>query len=157
VCHLTTDGEGWRGRTELRESDIVVFGDSFAFGYGVDDKKFFAGLNPDVRIKSIGVNGYNMVQSLFWMERLSVQLTGKLVVWFVYFGNDLYENLQPNLERYRMPFVRSFNGTGDWEIVTSHINATKWPFSSERRYHQRSQKFAVQLFSPRAPTRPASF
>ena len=45
VFRLTTDAEGWRGPTSLEESEIVVFGDSFAFGYGADDKKFYAGHN----------------------------------------------------------------------------------------------------------------
>jgi hypothetical protein len=137
VCYLTTDGQGWRGRTELRDSDVVIFGDSFAFGYGVDDKNFFADLNPQVRIKSIGTNGYNMVQSLLWMQRLSPQLSGKLIVWFIYIGNDLYENLQPNLQSYRMPFVRLIPQTDRWEIVTHHISRAKWPIASQRQYYHR--------------------
>lgn len=126
VFHLTTDADGWRGQTSLVESEIVVFGDSYAFGHGVSDKSFFAELNPKVKIKCVGANGYNMVQTLLWMEHLSAELAGKLVVWFIYFGNDLYENLTPNLDHYRMPFVRNVNGTGSWEIVTSHITSAKW-------------------------------
>src|SRR3990172_7833003 len=97
VFQLTTDTEGWRGQRSIGESEVIVFGDSFAFGYGVDDKAFFANIKSKVRIKAIGANGYNMVQALQWMERLSSQLKGKLVVWFIFVGNDLYDNLQPNL------------------------------------------------------------
>jgi hypothetical protein len=60
------------------------------------------------------------------MRRLAPQLRGKLVVWFIYFGNDLYENLTPHTSGYRMPFVRRLNGTGAWEIVSSHIRSKKW-------------------------------
>lgn len=137
VFYLTTDAQGWRGKTSLVESEIVVFGDSYAFGYGVSDNAFFAELDPLVKIKAIGTNGYNMVQPLLWMQRLSADLSGKLVVWFIYFGNDLYENLQPNLGHYRMPFVRNVNGAGRWEIVTSHVNASQWTSNQPRDYYAR--------------------
>lgn len=139
VCHVTTDHEGWRGRGSILESEIVVFGDSFAWGQGIEDKRFFANLVPDLRIKAIGVMGYNMVQELLWLERLSSQLRGKLVVWFVYFGNDLFENLAPHMQGYRMPFLRRAGDAGAWEIVTSHITPSKWfdmPLTGGRVYYK---------------------
>ena len=39
---VTTDADGWRGKTTLDDSDVVVFGDSYAFGYGVSDDRCFA-------------------------------------------------------------------------------------------------------------------
>jgi hypothetical protein len=126
VFHLTTDAQGWRGKSSLVESDIVVFGDSFAWGYGIDDKHFFADLHPHLHIKAIGTIGYNMVQELLWMQHVSSQLAGKLVVWFIYFGNDLYENVLPHMYHYRMPFVRENDETGEWEIVRSHISPQPW-------------------------------
>jgi len=146
VFHLKTDSDGWRGRTSIQESDVVVFGDSYAFGYGVNDEECFAEVNHNLRIKSIGANGYNMVQSLLWMERLAPRLGGKLIVWLVYYGNDLYDNLQPNLYHYRMPFVREVKGLGGWEIVTSHVNSTRWPFPSERRYDLRLAEICCRTF-----------
>jgi hypothetical protein len=146
VFHLTTDARGWRGKTTLAESDIVVFGDSYAFGYGVSDKSFFAELNPQLKIKSIGAQGYNMVQSLLWMRFLRDELRGKLVVWFIYFGNDLYENLQPNMRQYRMPFVRAVNGRGSWEIVTSHVNSSSWSSNLQRDYYARLAEICTPTF-----------
>ncbi len=134
VFHLTTDEEGWRGKTNLADANVVVFGDSFAFGHGQDDETFFAELPSDVKIKAVGANGYSMVPGLLWMERLAAELRGKLVVWFIYYGNDLYENLQPNLGAYRMPFVRSLNGSEEWEIVTQHVSEEPWPFPAPRNY-----------------------
>jgi hypothetical protein len=129
VFHLTTDSQGWRGQTTLAESEVVVFGDSFAFGYGVDDKALFSEIDPHVRMKVVCAPGYNMVQELLLMRQLSSQLRGKLVVWFCYLGNDLRDNLMPEMKGYRTPFVRQVNGEGAWEIVTSHINPTKWSYS----------------------------
>ncbi len=145
VFRLTTDREGWRGRATLEDAGIVVFGDSFAFGHGADDGDFFADLRKHPTVKSVGANGYNMVQALLWMERLSDRLGDKLVVWFVYYGNDLYENLRPNLDRYRMPFVRQQEGS-DWEIVTSHVREEPWPFPTPRRYYARLAEICCPTF-----------
>lgn len=124
---ISTDAQGWRGRSTLAESDIVVFGDSFAAGYGVGEEHLFANLNAQPRIKPIGIGGYSMVQELLWMKALAHLLHGKLVVWFIYVGNDLYDNLSPDLRGYRKPFLREVRGTGDWEIFSGHVSRDKWP------------------------------
>jgi hypothetical protein len=137
IFKITTDAQGWRGKTNLAESKIVVFGDSFAFGHGIDDKHFFAELNSNLPVKAIGANGYSMVHELLWMQRMADQISGKLVVWLIYSANDLYENLKPNLEHYRMPFVRAVDSTGEWEIVTNHISPIRWEITSKRDYYAR--------------------
>jgi hypothetical protein len=126
VYRVTTAIDGWRGELSLADSEIVVFGDSFAWGHGIDDENFFSNLTGAGRIKSIGCNGYNMVQELLWMRRSAPQLKGKIVVWFIYFGNDLYENLTPTIAGYRAPFLRQLDGTGEWQIVSSHIRRSNW-------------------------------
>lgn len=132
IFHLTTDPQGWRGGRSIEECEIIVFGDSYAFGFGVDDKALFSNLNSQLRIKGVGAPGYSMVHDLLWMRQLSSKLRGKLLVWFIYVGNDLYDNLVPNLYNYRMPFVRRVNGSDNWEIVVDHISPTTWPFNFER-------------------------
>jgi hypothetical protein len=132
VFHIVTDAQGWPGTTSISESDIVVFGDSYAFGYGVNAEASFPECSGEVRIKAIGAPAYNMVQEVLLMDQLSTQLSGKLVVWFIFVGNDLHDNLTPNMYHYRMPFVREINGTGSWEIVTSHVSPVKWPYTSAR-------------------------
>jgi hypothetical protein len=133
VYTLTTDKEGWRGSGTLAESDIVVFGDSYAFGHAISDRNFFAHVNPRLRVKAIGVNGYNMVQQLMWMKRLSSEVGGKLIVWFVYLGNDLADNLEASMEGYRIPFLKEKPESAEWEIVTRHLSAAPWP-SGARNY-----------------------
>jgi hypothetical protein len=133
LFRITTDVQGWRGRSTLAESDIVVLGDSFAAGYGVSDEELFADLNSGLRIKPVGIGGYSMVQTLLWMEELAHTFSGKQVVWFVYLGNDLYDNLSPELRGYRKPFVREHRAAGGWEIVSSHITNEKWPIVARAR------------------------
>jgi hypothetical protein len=94
----------------------------------------YAALNPHLRIKAVGAPGYNMVQELLLMRQLSLQLRNKLIVWFICLENNLYDNLRPDKPNfYRTPFVRNLNGGDDWEIVSSHVNPTKWSFASVQR------------------------
>ena len=100
--HIRTNAHGCRTNTRLSESDLVVIGDSFAFGYGVDnDQAYFARRNTKLQIYPIGVPGYSMVQELLLMRKFAPSLKGKSVVWFICFGNDLYDNIVPNMENYR--------------------------------------------------------
>lgn len=129
VFRLTTDAEGWRGRTALDEADVVAFGDSFAFGYGVDDADVYTERAPGLNVKAVASVAYSMVHGVLWMRRLAPRLRGKTVVWLVYCGNDLADNLRPNQGRYRMPFVRGEPGQS-WELVTEHVSPEPWPFTS---------------------------
>src|SRR5215210_5076791 len=106
LFHIRTDAEGFRGLVPLDRSDVVVFGDSFAAGYGVGERHLFANLTSSVPMKPIGTGGYSMVQEFLWMQHLQSRIHGKLVVWFIYYGNDLYDNLMPDLRGYRKPFLR---------------------------------------------------
>jgi hypothetical protein len=133
LFQLATDPDGWRGRATLQESEIVVIGDSFAAGYGVSERHFFANLHPRLKIKPIGIGGYCMVQELLWKRHLTSQLRGKLVVWFIYHGNDLYDNLSPDLRGYRKPFLRQQGRNGDWEIVSSHLSPAQWSIVTQTR------------------------
>jgi hypothetical protein len=134
VFHVVTDFQGWAGTASIVESDIVVFGDSYAFGYGVDTEAAFFESCRELRLKAIGAPGYNMVQEVLIMDQLSSQLAGKFVVWFVFVGNDLFENLMAHHFHYRMPFVRESksNQRRGWETVTSHVSPTKWPYTAAR-------------------------
>lgn len=127
VFRIVTDAEGWPGRRPLDDSDIVVIGDSFAFGYGIDTDRSFAAVRPDLKVKALGAPGYSMVQGVLLMEQLAARLEGKLVVWFVYVENDLQDNLMPNMRTYPTPFVRQ--GDGAWEIVRHHVRPVKWSCS----------------------------
>jgi hypothetical protein len=131
LVRVTTDAEGWRDRTlSLDDADIVVFGDGFAFGNGISDDQLFTRLTGNLRTKSVGAPARSMVDSVLWMERLRRRLAGKLVVWLIYLGNDLGDNLHPNLGTRRVPYVRQ--RTGRWEIHTRHLTGAAWPINGAR-------------------------
>src|SRR4029077_19880044 len=60
-------------------------------------------------------------------------LNRKLAVWFIYYGNDLFDNLMPDLRGYRKPFVRESGVNGDWEIVSSHVAPEQWSIIHQGR------------------------
>ncbi len=127
VYRIVTDAEGWPDPDRsVADSDVVVIGDSFAFGYGVDSERSFATGNPALAIKSIGAPGYSLVQGVLLMEQLAPRLSGKLVVWFICLENDLQDAVTPGVWRYRMPFIRRVGDQGDWEVVTDHVVPTVW-------------------------------
>jgi hypothetical protein len=134
---VATDAQGWSGALQAADAKVVVFGDSNAFGYGVDHSKaYFRLCPPEVPIKAIGAPGYNLVQELLLMEDMASQLRGKLIIWLICNANDLYDNLSPQMDGYRTPFVRQ-TSAGDWEVVSSHVSPAPWTCSAGRHAAKR--------------------
>lgn len=136
VFRVTTDDHGRRGLLPVEAADVVAFGDSFAFGYGVDDEDCFTEHCGDLRVKAVASPAYSMVHSLLEMEQLAPRLRGKTVVWLVYCGNDLSDNLHPNLGATRVPFLRR-RDDGEWETATDHVSPEPWTFASKPRDNDR--------------------
>ena len=126
VFRIVTDAEGWPGLQSLERSEMVVVGDSFAFGYGVDTHRSFAQAVSGFPVKAVGAPGYSMVHEVLVMEALGERLRGKLIVWFIFMENDLQDNVLPEMRMYRAPFLRRTRGTGEWEIVKDHIRSERW-------------------------------
>ena len=132
VFRFTTDHEGWRATREFSDSDVIVLGDSFAFGFGVDDDAHFANVRlrggRQPAVKSVGVVAYNLVQEYLLLEQHAQRLAGKTVVWQIYVGNDISENLKPHLGKYRVPFLQATGDPDEWSVVTSHLKPEPWPW-----------------------------
>lgn len=126
IYKTNTDKDGWRGSQKIEDADIVVVGDSFAWGYGIADKDFFAELPNDINVKAIGCVGYNMVQELMWIRKLAPIIQGNSLVWMIFWGNDPYDNMAPHMNGYRTPFVCKKSGAENWEIRTDHISESRW-------------------------------
>jgi lysophospholipase L1-like esterase len=89
-------GSEIRAQTGRPPSRIVVLGDSFAFGLGVDEDETFpaqletllaASAGQPVEILNLGVPGYHTGQELAWRERAGLPRAPALVV-LLYYGND---------------------------------------------------------------------
>jgi hypothetical protein len=126
IYPVVTDSMGWPGLQSLDESQIVVVGDSFAYGYGARQGESFADRLTGLKVKSLASLGYDMVQELLLLRSFAPQLSGKLVLWWIYVENDLVDNMRPELRGYRKPFVAKDRKTGSWQVVTSHVRSEPW-------------------------------
>ena len=146
LYRLTSGSDGWRGNYKIGDSDVVVIGDSFVFGIGVDDKDHFANQTKRARVKPMGAPGYGLTHYLQILKSLSSEIKDKLVVWFVYTGNDFRESIRPTSYGYWFPFVSYDASTQSWKIKTDHIDPKKVPFNFEKSYRNSIQELA-DLFS----------
>jgi hypothetical protein len=82
----------------LRAPDIIVLGDSFAMGWGVDDRKTFAKLlerRSGLRVLNAGMSGYDTVSEMLMLKRLDTSRLKYLII--QYCINDY----PPNRDFYR--------------------------------------------------------
>lgn len=89
---LRDDSLGFRDDfAPLAGAPIVVFGDSFAMGWGVDDGDTLAAVlerQLGVPVHNLGVAGYGPQQALDVLEHVGLSCRPAQVVW-VFYGNDL--------------------------------------------------------------------
>ncbi|MCP4401714.1 MAG: SGNH/GDSL hydrolase family protein [bacterium] len=92
---------GFRGGLSLSSEKSVpqyaVFGDSFTFGFGVnDDETFVHFLNmahqPEKVFFNLAVPGYSTDQELLLLQTKPLHFNPTHLVIVVYLGNDLYDN-----------------------------------------------------------------
>jgi hypothetical protein len=105
VTKVRINSDGFRG-PELgspRADEIVVVGDSQAFGLGVEeDQTFSAVLSARLRrpVVNAGVPTYGPAEYDAVLEILLRQRHPKAVVYLVNMSNDLFEASHPNVERH---------------------------------------------------------
>jgi len=115
---------------------VLVFGDSFAFGVGVDEPHLFTTrlehslteAGDDVEVVNMGVSGYATDQELILLEELGPQLAPDLVL-LVMCDNDFEENgLDLVYQQYEKPYF----GLSSAGILTLH-NSPVPRFAGEQR------------------------
>ncbi len=89
---------------------ILVIGDSFAWGYGVEESERFSQVletSLGVEVINAGVSGYSTDQELLWFRGEGVKYETDLVI-VVFAGNDVGENYQQLVYTiyYKPQFVR---------------------------------------------------
>jgi lysophospholipase L1-like esterase len=89
---------------------ILVLGDSFAWGYGVEESERFSQLlesSLDVEVINSGVSGYSTDQELLWFQDEGIKYDFDLVI-LVFTGNDVGDNNQQHVYTiyYKPQFVQ---------------------------------------------------
>jgi len=87
---LQTDAYGFRNRHPQGPVDVVAVGDSFTFGYGVDEEMAWPGLlekETGQSVANLGQTNYGPQAELQVLEQAGLPLHPKLVIW-QFFAND---------------------------------------------------------------------
>ena len=99
VVRINENGLRDRTRSYERQNDserILVLGDSFAWGYGVEESERFSQLleaELGVEVINAGISGYSTDQELLWYKNEGIKYESDLVV-LVIAGNDVGDNEQ---------------------------------------------------------------
>jgi len=112
TVHINQKGLRDRDHSYERIKDvgrILVLGDSFAWGYGVEENQRFSQLLEtlmSVEVVNAGVSGYSTDQELLWFQNEGIKYDPDLVI-LVFAGNDIGDNEQQlvNTVYYKPQFV----------------------------------------------------
>jgi len=100
----STNRDGFRGELSINPDNTVaryaVLGDSFTFGFGVNDDETFVHLlhtanQPDKSFLNLAVPGYSTDQEWLLLQRRALKYNPTHLMLVVYLGNDLYDNQLP--------------------------------------------------------------
>lgn len=105
---FTTDSLGFRNPRELDRADVVLIGDSYVEGHWVSDEETCAAVlarETGLAVANLGIAGYGSLQQLEVLERHGLGLRPRLVAWFFFEGNDLYDDeaFENAMLHYRAP------------------------------------------------------
>jgi hypothetical protein len=92
---VTYDRRGYRNATELTRTDIVLIGDSYVEGHYVSDDQIVSSLlqaRLGQPVANLGVAGYGTTQELVVLKLDAMLLEPRIVIWFFFEGNDLYND-----------------------------------------------------------------
>ena len=130
--HVQTDSNGWRKSCSFDQADVIVIGDSFSFGIGVEPEQHFQHLNQDIDVKAIGLPGYNLVQEYLLLERHQEEMQNKLIIWLLFYGNDFYETIQANMMKYTTPYLKQKENK--WKIIQAHLTQEYVPYLMDKHF-----------------------
>jgi hypothetical protein len=92
---FTFDQWGYRNLAEMAHADVVLLGDSMVEGWYVSDAETVA-VQLAERIQrpvaNLGVAGFGTLQQLRVLKGDALRRTPKVVAWFFFEGNDLYDD-----------------------------------------------------------------
>ena len=118
LWHVATDAAGIRGSSawpDDRHTRLLILGDSFAFGEGVDlTDRFDTILQeriPNLAVVNLGVMGYGPDQQLIRARRWAPQLRrGDALLLLTYHGNDFHDLARTRHAGRAKPWIEEVDG-----------------------------------------------
>lgn len=109
---VTINSEGLRGREYPQQRNnkkrMLVLGDSFGWGFGVNDDESFPAIleqkHPDWEILNASVSGYGTVQQYLYLQELIPRFKPDVVL-LLFYDNDFQDNVGRTEYWYRRPVV----------------------------------------------------
>jgi len=95
--NFTYDRWGYRNPTEMKQANIVLIGDSYVEGWYVSDEQTVAsqlGHRLGQFVANLGVAGYGTMQEFRVLNSDALAKKPKVIAWFFFEGNDLYDDLR---------------------------------------------------------------
>jgi lysophospholipase L1-like esterase len=127
--HVSQNRYGFRGLgydfKKGEKKRLLVLGDSFVWGFGVDNEELFTHLmesgSPDtLEVINLGVSGYTTDQEYLLWRKLGSKWTPEDVVLFILPTNDLKELLDSSAHGYKKPnFV--FDQAGNLQLKNTPV------------------------------------
>lgn len=135
---------------------ILLLGDSFAFGYGNEYEEGLAGAletvlwhaEHEVRVINAGVPGYDTRTEVQYLERLWEQTQPDIVV-LVFLANDLFTNRPLNQTPSASAVVRRAEKEVGWLHVVALLR--RWILHSDALYRWSYRQTAQSVFFSPAP------
>ena len=94
---VTINAQGFRANREYPSSKpddiyrIILLGDSYTFGYGVDDTETLSARieakHPGVEVINMGAGAYGIDQIYLWYKRDGARLEADLILWALFFDD----------------------------------------------------------------------
>ncbi len=92
---FTYDRWGYRNAVDSEHADVVLLGDSMVEGWYVSDEETVSAqleARIDRPVANLGVAGYGSLQELRVLKSDALHRNPKVVAWFFFEGNDLYDD-----------------------------------------------------------------
>jgi hypothetical protein len=95
TLEFTFNSKGYRGSSTPATAEVALVGDSFVEGWYVSDGETAADWLAGIigrSVANLGQSGYGSLQELKVIEHDAIPLHPRMLVWFFYEGNDLYDD-----------------------------------------------------------------
>src|SRR5262249_18615199 len=134
---FTYDRWGYRNPTEMEQASIVLIGDSYVEGWYVSDEQTVAAQlarRLGKCVANLGVAGYGTLQELRVLKGDALARKPKVIAWFFFEGNDLYDDQRfenflaapPPSKEETAPRPEGLVHGDNWIERSFVINAFRW-------------------------------